>query len=187
MSPMKAPLIRGAGALAAAAMVVVALAAFVPRTSSDADRRAALTRYEDAVAGPAREGGFVIQEGLKIGLAQVGSGQAGNVTFQAVGWVNQLEDVRTRFSGAATRLHDPQLKAAADAFDEALVLYKRAAETIGAAAIAAPDSEPRTRLLEQAGATGRQADARFDEASALMQQIRRSLGLAPTSRFPDPR
>jgi len=183
--------VRAVGALVAAMMVAVAVIAVAHQIRGSAspslsERRTSEARYEDAIAGPAREGGFVIQEGLKLGLTQLGAGQSGNVMFQAVGWVNQLSDVRSRFAAAAHGLKDPTLRAAAAKFDQALDLYRQTAETIGAAAVGGVDPATRSRLLEQASGHGRDADARYDDASRLLQQARRSLGLAPTNRFPDP-
>lgn len=145
---------------------------------------ASIVAYEKAISGPAREGGFVIQEGLKIGLAQVAADQGGSVTFQAVSWVNQLENIRRQFAAAGEGLEDDGLKQAAKHFDAALVLYERTAETIGAAALT--DGEPRTKLLTEAAARGRAADARYDAASSQLQRVRRAAGLPPTARFPNP-
>jgi hypothetical protein len=167
------------GALLAALAVagaLVGLAGLVRNDSpSPAAARTSVVRYERAVARPARDGGFVIQEGLKPALPRLAADQPGNTMFQAVSWVNQLEQVRVRFASAAEGLKDRQLLAAARAFDESLLLYKRTAETIGAAAIAS--GEPRVRLLETAAASGKKADARYDQALALVQAARRSAGL----------
>ncbi|HEX7168667.1 MAG TPA: hypothetical protein VF230_16925 [Acidimicrobiales bacterium] len=146
--------------------------------------RAELTAYERAIAAPAKEGGFVVQEGLKVGLAQVGSGNAGQVMFQAVAWVERIKTVRTEFDAAAAPLTVPTLIEAAEAFDEALVLYERTAETIGAAAIASGD--PRVTLLEKAAASGKKADARYDKAMALIQSTRKALKMPATEGLPSP-
>ena len=146
--------------------------------SAQAAARQEVLRYEEALGGPARDGGFVVQRGLKVGLAQVAGDEAANVMMQAVSWVEQLGRVRERFAAAATGLQQPELIAAAAAFDEALDGYQRAAETIGAAAIAA--GEPRTSLLERAAASGRAADERYEEAIELLAAARRAVGLPAT-------
>lgn len=137
--------------------------------SGGGSRADAVAAYKEAVQAPARDGGFVVQAGLKQGLSQVASGQAGNVVFQAVSWVEQLEQVRARFAAAVGDTDDERLRVVARAFDESLVLYKQTAETIGAAAMAS--GEPRIRLLEQAVARGREADERYDLAMATLKEL----------------
>jgi hypothetical protein len=104
--------------------------------------------------------------------------------FQAVSWVEQLKEVRSQFAAGGKGLHDDRLRSAAKKFDQSFRMYEQAAETIGASAIASGDG--RTTLLERAANNGRAADRRYDEASALLQGVRRSVGLEPLARFPDP-
>jgi hypothetical protein len=177
-------IVRLIGAVVAAVMVAGFAIGFVNQRGdrSASSRRASVTAYDRAIQQPARDGGFVIQEGLKHGLAEVAADQPGAVAFQAVSWVATLEKVRSEFTAAARHLADDELRAAAADFDTALLLYKQAAETIGAAAIAS--GAPRTTLLERAARIGRDADRRYDAASAHLQKARRSVGLPPSDRFP---
>lgn len=159
-------LLAGAGAvlLGAGALVVAGVgpgAATRPSGPSQAD-------YAEAIEGPARDGGFVVEQGLKVGLRRVAAGEADGVMLQAVQWVNQLKAVQARFADAARGSRDPDVRAAAALFDDALTLYRQAAETIGAAAIAT--GEPRQKLLEQAAETGRKADAEYDRAMARLRK-----------------
>jgi hypothetical protein len=146
--------------------------------------RAAVVDYENAIAAAASERGCVVN-GLKRTLALLAQGQAQAPAPQSSSWVKPLEDVRLRFKAAATSLREPDLIAAASAFDEALVLYQRTAEAVAAVARAADDERP--AQIEQAAIIGLQADARYDKASSRLQRARRSAGLSPSPRFPDPR
>lgn len=174
------------GALAAALMVAGALVAIVGQAEGDTTtaRRSEIVAYEKKISGPARDAGFVVQEGLKPGLADVAAGQPGPVVFSAVTWVDRFRSIGEQFAAAADGLHDGDLRRAAELFESALKEYERTAETIGAAAIAS--GEPRQKLLEKAAAKGRHADQEYDKASAHLQRARRSVGLPPTARFPDP-
>ena len=140
----------------------------------------AVTAYEKAVTGPAREGGFVIEQGMKPAVQRLGAGQPDTATFQALGWVDQLEQVRGRFA-AVRPPHG--LQAFAKGIDQALVMYEDAARTIGAAAISSGDA--RTKLLGDAVAKARAADQQYDRASGVLQARRRQLGMGPTGSFPD--
>jgi hypothetical protein len=140
----------------------------------------AVLDYEKAVTGPARLGGFVVEQGMKPSVQRLGSGQPDTATFQAVGWVDQLEQVRHEFAA----VHAPkELAAFASGMDQALAMYEDAARTIGAAAISSGDV--RTNLLDEAVTKARAADERYDRAAAVLQARRRQLGLGPTGAFPD--
>lgn len=186
----KMVVVAGAGSLALGA-VTFSLMYDRPRESPTAPTPRAPTReeleaYEAAIAEPAKQGGFVIQEGLKNGLNQVAAGTPGPVPFQAVQWVSALEEVRKQFNAQAGLTTDTALEPATERFDSALQLYIRTAETIGAAAIAEPGPSRET-LLTRAADTGQQADKTYDGASFLLQRLRRYRGLPPTARFPSPR
>lgn len=144
------------------------------------ERREAVLAWERAITQPAKDGGFVIQNGMKPAVADLGRDMPGQTMFQAVGWVAELERVRGVFAQAVP---PPSLRDAAADFDAALRMYREAAETLGAAAISAGDT--RRTLLDRAVAKAQEADATYDRASAALQRIRRLLGLGPSPNFPD--
>lgn len=140
--------------------------------------------YEAAVTEPAKRGGFVVQEGLKRGLADVANGNAGPVVFQAVSWAEELRNVQEQFNAQTHLVKGTRLEPATKKFGVAFELYIETAQTIGAAAIASGES--RKALLERAAVSGRRADATYDEASFLLQRLRKQRGLDVTARFPSP-
>src|SRR4051794_21674879 len=170
------------GSLLAVALFGLGVAGLISDRSSTRHQHQvdAVLAYEKAVTGAAREGGFVIQQGMKPSVQRLGSGQPDTATFQAVGWVDQLEQARHEFAAAQP---PKELRAFASGMDEALVMYEDAARTIGAAAISSGD--PRTRLLDEAVAKARAADQRYDQAAAVLQTRRQQLGLGPTGAFPN--
>lgn len=141
-----------------------------------------LAAYEDGITAAAKHGGFVVENGLKVGLRQIAAGEGNAVPLQAVGWVGELENVRAEFKSKTVGLERTDVDAIARAFDAALVQYIETAELIGAAAIAS--GEPRAQLLQKAADAGRRADAAYDKAGQALQHARRDAGLPPTDRFP---
>jgi hypothetical protein len=166
--------------------VVVAVAAgvlFLGRADSEGRLSSVeVETWEHRIEGPATTGGFVIQQGMKPAVAALVRGEGAVVAMQAVGWTQQLRTVRQKFAASAPPVG---LEAAARSFDEALALYIDAAERIGAVGVAM-EQPVRDKLLSDAIAVARRADARYDEASAALQRARRARGLEPTTRFPDP-
>jgi hypothetical protein len=171
-----------------AAVAAATLTVVVTSSRGDGEPRVPtakeLEAYEAAVTEPAKRGGFVVQEGLKRGLADVASGNAGPVVFQAVSWAEELRGVQVQFNAQAHLAKGTRLEPATKTFDAAFEFYIETAQTIGAAAIASDAS--RETLLERASASGRRADATYDEASFLLQRLRKQRGLDITARFPSP-
>jgi hypothetical protein len=147
--------------------------------------RQQLEAYEAALTPHAKRGGFIVEEGLKPGLGQVARDAGSPVVFQAVSWSDDLTKVRQAFNAEGHLIRGTQLEPAIADFDAAFELYTETAQTIGAAAIAS--GEPRQKLLDEAAASGRSADQRYDRASALLQKLRQKRGLPLTARFPSPR
>jgi hypothetical protein len=165
--------------LAAGAAVMGATRGSGSGTSST--RAAEVEAYVQAITPAARQGGFVIQKGMKPAVSALSRGEETPVVMQAVAWVDQLNQVRKDFQAAEA----PRgLQEAAAAFDQALAQYIDAAEHIGSAGMVSGDM--RVRLLDQAVAAARQADETYDSASRRLQQARRQHGLQPSSVFPDP-
>jgi hypothetical protein len=146
---------------------------------------AELTAYTEAVLPALSDGGKTIEQGMKPALAAL-SGSDKNVPPAAVAgeaqaWVRDLRDVRGRVAAVPA---PAALREAARLFDTALGQYVAAAETFGLAAAAT--GRERTQLVDQGVATARAGDATYDDASRIIQDLRRRLGLGPTADFPDP-
>ena len=163
-----------------ALFLLVAGSLCLPACRSDdrAARRKAFEAYDRGITKPVKLGGFVIEQGMKPAVRALGAGQQEPAPIEAVGWINQLETVRKDVA----KLHAPaRLQGAAKDLDTALGLYIEAAQTIGAAGMG--QGEPRTRLLERAVATARQADEMFDRAGRSIQRERKRIGLPPSALF----
>lgn len=142
-----------------------------------------LTAYQQAIASPLREGGATVQLQIKPRLTDLDKGTVAPdvVVVESASWVRQLTRVRTAVAAAAA---PPQLAGASRLFDEALVGYIRAATLFGKAAAAPPADRP--ELLRRGIEVATAADKTYDEASRILQRLRRQLGMGRTSEFPDP-
>jgi hypothetical protein len=164
-----------------AVLLVAAFAGMMGLRDGSQTSASDVDAYVAAITPPARQGGFVIQEGMKPAVAGLGRGENVPVIMQAVGWVAQLKQVRADFAKAKV---SGELRAAAADFDRALALYIDAAERLGSVGMAGGDV--RARLLDKAVAVARQADHVYDTASGELQRVRRRHGLPPSSLFPNP-
>lgn len=166
----------------AVAVGIMFLTSVFDRANDDADLRAdAIEVYENSVIGPMQRGGRVVEQGMKPAVQQLADGGPSQATMQAVAWVDELRAVRSTVKAVEA---PGALRDVARLFDESLALYADAATTIGAAAIAT--GEPRQKLLADAVGLARRADDRYDEASELLQRLRRQAGLPVSTRFPNP-
>jgi 4-amino-4-deoxy-L-arabinose transferase-like glycosyltransferase len=141
-----------------------------------------LTAYVDALRGPTREGGQVIEQLLKPSISEFASGQVDAATFtaRARGWVLSLQKVKREL--AAIRV-PPVIASAGPLFDQAMDGYVHTAQVLEQAA-AVPESQ-RVAALDQGRQAGRDADAVYDRAAALVQRALRAAGLPPDSALPD--
>lgn len=146
-------------------------------TSNELAQRTALDAYVVQIRPLAKEGGRVVQLGLKAGVTDIGQGRFPDdeLITMASGWVAELERIRDSFADAAA----PAFAADAQAiYGKALNGYVAAAKTLLAAARAHGDQ--RTQLVADAVSLGERTDAVYDRADALIEQHRARLGL------PDP-
>jgi hypothetical protein len=168
-------------------VVLVATAALVAHAMRDRPAeltRAQLTSYQAAIVGPLRDGGAIIQKGMKPGVADLASRHVvppAAIVGEAQAWVAALTRVRSKLAVVAP---PPQLRKASQLFDQALVGYLQAAMLFGQAAGA--NGDQRKALLTRGYATAEAADRTYDQASRILQRSRRHLGLGPTVDFPDP-
>lgn len=144
---------------------------------------AALTAYEQAILPSLRDGGRVIEQGVKPDLGDLGSGKISGTAFadHADGFLAELERVRTAV--AAVTPPSP-LRPAADGFDAALARYEQAVREFKAAALT--PRAGREAALAKGYATAQSADTLYDSAGAVIQRWRVRLGLGTSADFPSP-
>jgi hypothetical protein len=143
-----------------------------------------LVAYQAAIHPPLSDGGRTVEQGMKPALADITDG--GQVPVSAIAaesdrWVADLNAVRAKVAAVPP---PGELRDAAALFDRALERYVAAAAAFGRAARA--PVEQRQALLDEGIASAREADRTYDDASRVIQQWRRRLGLGATSDFPDP-
>jgi hypothetical protein len=183
---------RYAPLLATAAVVVAgavgAAAVFLTGSGNRSADRRSVCAYEAAVYPIVQRGGQLVELGIKpfVKDFQLGKLDGKAIVDRAPGWRNVLADVRV----ALARVREPpSLRGIARLLDESMAGYLasvggwRRAGSIEAAG----DRGPRLREATQdAITTATRADRTYDRASALLQSVRRRLGLGPSTHFPDP-
>jgi hypothetical protein len=138
------------------------------------------------------EGGKTVELGIKVGIGDLvaaATAPSGEhrvapdvVAGQAASWVSDLNRLADRVQAIDA---PPNLNDANAMFVAALRGYSNSASLVAEAATTT-DAGQRDRRLQEARDAGRNADKRFDAASALVQAERHRLGLAPSPDFPDP-
>lgn len=132
------------------------------------DAGTGLAAYATALAPLAAEGGQIVAEGLRPGLADIAQAAYPDdvLVRMASGWVASMRDVRDAVAalpaaaGAAT---------VAVQVERALAVYIRTAETLLDAARATGDE--RTVLIDRAAALGRTADRLYDAATVALADL----------------
>jgi hypothetical protein len=167
---------------AVAVSVAAAVAAVARRPEPLTAKR--LAAYTDAIAPPLSDGGRVVEQGMKPGVADLLNRHAvppATIAVEAAEWEREL----TRVRGAVAAVPvPPGLGEAAALFDRALAGYVEAAELFRRAALA---PEGQRRAIADRGFTAAEAaDRTYDAASRIVQRERRRLGLGPTATLPDP-
>lgn len=176
-------------ALAAAVVVGLSATAITVYLAARDDGRPALTTealtaYQEAVLPHLREGGGLVEQGMKPAateLAKATGKAAARIASDATGWADALGQIRANVAAVPT---PEPLREAATGFDRALARYVDAARQFGTAArTPLPQRAP---VLANGYEIAHDADTLYDAASAVIQRWRRRLGLAPTTDFPDP-
>lgn len=181
------------GVVTFAAGVVTAVGGSSPDETSatlvDGDHRTDIARaieeYEAAVVPIVREGGKLVEVGVKVGLSDLSTEHVtapAVVAEQAQVWRRELTALGRQLAEVTA---PGDLEAAHAAFVDALRIYAEAAALVEEAARSAPGA-PRDELLDRVVDAGDRADERYDEGSRLLQDLRRRSGLEPSSDFPDP-
>jgi hypothetical protein len=143
-----------------------------------AAEREALRGYGEAVDAAVHEGGFVVTQGMKPGIADIAEGAFPDATLvtMASGWVGSMEKVRSDLSGVRPPAF---LLDVARRYDEALGAYVK----VGKALIAAAEvtGAERAELIEKVPPLGQKADDLWDAAHVELERHRVRLGLAPAA------
>ena len=143
---------------------------------------AALKTYIDALRAPTSEGGQVIVQLLKPSINEFEQGQVDDATFtaRARGWILSLQKVKRELDAIAV---PPAASGAGPIFDQAMDAYIHCAQVLEQAA-SVPESQ-RSAALDAGRQAGRDADAIYDRAAAIVQRALRNAGLPPDSALPD--
>lgn len=176
---------RVVGVLVLGGVAVVAVAAALATrsgTGNDVSRDDVLT-YQDGILGHVREWGRIEVQGMRPAVADLQS--EGGVPDETIaGEARAWQTAFRRIRGDLRAVDAPgELAAVAAAFDRAIADYLRAAATFERAASTAPGAE-RDRLVDEGVAVVRRGAARYNEASMLLQDARRTVGLPKTDDFP---
>ena len=187
--PSRNVLVAVAGGLAVAA---VALAVAVTGGSSGGEYggtsdtaasadKAELNAYEQAITPIVREGGRVVVEGLRPGIAALleASAPDDQIETMTAGYVAELRQIRDQLLAVTA---PASLGKAVERFEAAMDGYVRAAELLHEAARARGDE--RRALVDQVAAAGEAADEVYDQAWEIVNAEKRRLGL-PVEELPE--
>jgi hypothetical protein len=170
--------------VAVLAAVSVSAAVIAATGSPKALTRIQEQRFEAAVVPLVTDAGRVVEEGMKPALHDLTTDHVTSPAFiatEATQWRATLEHDR----GSLSDLHlRGRLADARGRLVAALDLYVDAAAQFRSAALAS--GEQREQLIDGGVATAKRADATYDQGAAIVQAVRRSLGLGPSDSFPDP-
>ena len=168
---------------AAIAAVSVSVGVIAATGSPSGPTRTQEQRFEAAVVPLVTAGGRVVENGMKPALHDLTTDHVTPPSFiatEATQWQTALERVRSDLARVPStgRLAQARTRLVA-----ALDLYIDAAGQFRSAALAA--GSQRQQLIDKGIAVAKRGDATYDEGAAIVQAVRRSLGLGPSSSFPD--
>lgn len=187
-TPRMGPSLLLAGVIAAVVMVGLSLVSPSEVAAPTIDGGAAVpaltvAQYLDTVEPLAREGGRIVQQGMKVGITDLGSGELDGelAVDSAIAWTRQMRQVGTDW---AAIVPPEELADAHAAFVGALERYIGVGLVLEEAARA--DAGARQPFLDLAATEGEAADDAFDEAAAAVQALMRERGEPAVSWLPDP-
>ena len=170
--------------LALAFAVALPVTLLWPGGSSNHLTRSQMLGFEKKIDPLVSQAGQVVEEGMKPALTDLEHDHVTPPAFiahEADGWIATLTDVRTRIAA----IRPPSaLGGARSSIVASLDAYVEAARTFKAAALASP--KQREALIQSGIDEATRADKVFDQGAIVIQRLRRSLGLGPSSSFPDP-
>lgn len=174
------------GALAALAIAGVAVAsAAVTRDDPKPEvTREELTAWEERILPSLQHGGKIVENGMKAAINDLQYRHVvppATIAFEAEQWASGLTQVRGEVSAVPT---PDELKPAVTHFVAAIDGYVAAAREFRKAALA-PAGPERDRLVASGQAMGEAADDVYDLGGAVVQSLRRSLGMPSSAYFPE--
>jgi hypothetical protein len=179
---------RAVATVALLALAGVGAAAYVVTRDDRAPRprltSAQLVGYTDAVLPALRTGGAVVEQQMKPALVDFPTAtgaMAAKLASDAASWADQLGSVREQVAAVTP---PAELQGAAAGFDGALAKYIEAARQFRVAVLTPRGG--RGAELQRGYTLATEADDTYDDASAIIQDWRRRLGLGATPDFPDP-
>jgi hypothetical protein len=145
--------------------------------------RPALLAYEEQLLPLVQDGGRTVQQGMKPALDDLRYKHvvpAPVIAQEAAAWVAKLQSVESKVQ----QLSVPSgLAAAQEAFVQSLQAYVAAAQAFKAAALSPPGAG-REQQIDVGIRHAEQADDTYDRGAAVLQRVRRSLGLPTNPNFP---
>lgn len=181
MRTARRPLVLALPALVLVALVVVLAVVALSSSSSPSLTVHQVNAYQAAITPPLKDGGATVQEGMKPAISDLVVQHVvppKNMVGEAGGWVVSLQADRKTVAA----VHVPKALAHAQRlFLVALDHYIEAARDFG---IAAGDASTRQQWLQKVYAAGAAGDQTYDEASAILQGWRHTLGLPSSPDFP---
>jgi len=181
MRTARRPIVLALPGLLLAALVVVLVVVGVSPDSSPSLTVRQLNAYQAAITPALRDGGATVQEGMKPAISDLVAQHIvppQEMIREARGWVASLQE--NRKTVAAVRA-PAALKQAQELFLTALDHYIEAARDFGNAA---GDASTRQQWLQKVYAAGTAGDETYDQASAILQKWRHTLGLPSSPDFP---
>lgn len=179
---MRRPIAAWLGLGIGAGALVLLIAALVAGPRSDGPSTPELAAFERAAGPIVKQGGEVVELGLKVGIQDLSTDHElapAVVADQANAWEKDLRQQRDRFAKIAA---PGSLRRARAQFVAAFGEYARVAATIHLAALAREGE--REKLLDLAIKRGEHADATFDAASKQVQGLRKTHGMSPDPNLP---
>jgi hypothetical protein len=181
MSAARRPPVLALPALILAALAVVLVVVAVSSQSPPKLTVRQLNAYQAAITPAMRDGGTTVQEGMKPAITDLVVQHVvppKQMVSEAQAWVAGLQADRKTVAA----VHVPKaLARAQQLFLVALDHYIEAARDFGNAA---NNASSRQQWLQKVYAAGSAGDGAYDEASAILQNWRHTLGLPSSPDFP---
>lgn len=167
-------------AMVAFAVVTAAISIIRPNTTGEL---AAAHAYLEAFKPLTEETGFVVEQGLKAGVVDIGSTRYDEETLKGMpeAWKGMLERLKDQMAALtvprALRGAHEQFLASMDGYIEVTVLLRGAMDL--------PEGEERLAAAQRAGELGAEADQVWNAGAFMVQDHLRALGAEPVHWLPD--
>jgi hypothetical protein len=177
------PPVLAVPALVLVVLLGVLLAVGALNRGDDKLTRHQLLSYEHRLTPIVKDGGEIVQEGLKAAITDLVQSHVtppASIANEADRWAASLRQDRAKL--AAVHPVPASLRAMHRKFLDALNGYAAAADALAVAGRAAAPG--RSAALDRVHQAGQRADTVYDEASATLQQARKQLGLGVDPDYP---